>query len=46
MVAETGEFAMPGLSYTIVYRWASATELDVLTAVHQRKKYPPEEVEA
>ncbi|MGN7291512.1 type II toxin-antitoxin system RelE/ParE family toxin [Rhizobium sp. SAFR-030] len=45
MVEETREFAVPGLSYTIVYRLASATELDVLTVVHQRKKYPPEDVE-
>jgi toxin ParE1/3/4 len=40
-VPETREFAISGLPYTIVYRIASTTEIDILTIVHQRKLYPP-----
>jgi toxin ParE1/3/4 len=42
LVEGTREFAISGLPYTIVYRIASATELDVLTIIHQRKLYPPQ----
>ncbi len=42
VVEGTREFAISGLPYTIVYRIASATELDVLTIIHQRKLYPPQ----
>jgi toxin ParE1/3/4 len=40
-VEGTREFAIPGLPYTIVYRFASETDLDILTVIHQRKLYPP-----
>lgn len=43
IVDGTREFAISGLPYTIVYRIASATELDILTIIHQRRKYPPEQ---
>ena len=33
----TREFAIPGLSYIIVYRIASATDVDVLTILHDRQ---------
>jgi addiction module RelE/StbE family toxin len=39
-VAGTREFSVVGLPYVIVYRIASETELDVLTVVHTRRKYP------
>ena len=39
-VADTREFAVTGLPYTIVYRIASETEIDILTIVHQRRRYP------
>lgn len=42
VVEGTREFAISGLPYTIVYRIASTTELDVLTIIHQRKLYPPQ----
>jgi toxin ParE1/3/4 len=41
-IEDTREFAIPGLPYTIVYRLASETDLDILTIVHQRLRYPPE----
>ncbi len=41
VVESTREFAIPGLPYTIVYRLASAADLDILTVIHQRKLYPP-----
>jgi toxin ParE1/3/4 len=41
-LSDTREFAIPGLPYTIVYRISSKTSLDILTIVHQRKRYPPE----
>lgn len=41
-IADTREFAIPGLPYTIIYRIVSETELDILTILHQRRKYPPE----
>lgn len=37
----TREFAIPGLSYIIVYRIASVTDVDVLTILHDRQQYPP-----
>ncbi|MGE6739287.1 type II toxin-antitoxin system RelE/ParE family toxin [Allorhizobium pseudoryzae] len=40
-VADTREFAIPGLPYTIVYRLSTPTDLDILSVVHQRKLYPP-----
>jgi addiction module RelE/StbE family toxin len=39
-VAGTREFSVVGLPYVIVYRVASETELDVLTVMHTRRKYP------
>jgi toxin ParE1/3/4 len=39
-VEDTREFAIPGLPYTIIYRIASVTELDILTIIHQRQKFP------
>lgn len=39
----TREFAISGLPYTIVYRIISAVDLDILTIVHQRKLYPPQQ---
>ncbi|MFB9951027.1 type II toxin-antitoxin system RelE/ParE family toxin [Rhizobium puerariae] len=40
-VEDTREFAISGLPYTIVYRIASPSDLDILTIIHQRKLYPP-----
>lgn len=37
---DTREFAISGLPYTIVYRIMSASELDILTIVHNRQNYP------
>jgi addiction module RelE/StbE family toxin len=42
LVADTREFSVVGLPYVIVYRIASETELDVLTVIHARRKYPSE----
>ena len=42
IVEDTREFSVVGLPYLIVYRIASETEVDVLTVVHTRRKYPPE----
>lgn len=39
-VEGTREFSVVGLPYLIVYRIASNTELDVLTIMHTRRKYP------
>ena len=39
-VEDTREFSVVGLPYLIVYRIASDTELDVLTIIHTRRKYP------
>jgi toxin ParE1/3/4 len=39
-VPETLEFKVTGLPYLIVYRIASATDLDILTIVHSARKYP------
>lgn len=41
-VEGTREFAIPGLSYIIVYRIASVTDVDVLTILHDRQQWPPE----
>jgi addiction module RelE/StbE family toxin len=41
LVADTREFSVVGLPYVIVYRIASEMELDVLTIIHSRRKYPP-----
>lgn len=40
-ITDTREFPIPGLPYTIVYRLVSDTDLDILTFVHQRMRYPP-----
>lgn len=40
-VEGTREFSVVGLPYLIVYRIASETEIDILTVVHARRKYPP-----
>ncbi|MCM2501540.1 type II toxin-antitoxin system RelE/ParE family toxin [Neorhizobium galegae] len=42
-VEDTREFAISGLPDTIVYRIFSPSDLDILTIVHQRKRYPPQE---
>lgn len=42
IVEDTREFSVVGLPYLIVYRIASETDVDVLTVVHTRRKYPPE----
>ena len=39
-VPDTREFKVTGLPYLIVYRVASATELDILTVVHAARQYP------
>jgi toxin ParE1/3/4 len=39
-VADTREFKVTGLPYLIVYRLASATEIDILTVLHSSRKYP------
>lgn len=43
MVEDTREFSVVGLPYLIVYQIASETDVDVLTVVHTRRKYPPEQ---
>jgi plasmid stabilization system protein ParE len=40
-VGGTREFSVPGLPYLIVYVLTSETELDVLTVLHTRRRYPP-----
>ena len=42
MVEGTCGFATPGLSYIIVCKTASATDVDVLTILHGRQQWPPE----
>lgn len=39
-VPGTREFKVTGLPYLIVYRISSATDLDILTVVHAKRKYP------
>jgi addiction module RelE/StbE family toxin len=39
-VAGTREFSVVGLPYVIVYAIASESEIDVLTVVHTRRRYP------
>lgn len=39
-VEGTREFSVVGLPYLIVYRIASGTDVDVLTIMHTRRKYP------
>jgi addiction module RelE/StbE family toxin len=39
-VAGTREFGVTGLPYTIVYRIASETDIDVLAIAHQRRRFP------
>lgn len=41
VVEGTREFSVVGLPYLIVYQIASETELDVLTVIHTRRRYPP-----
>lgn len=40
LVDGTREFSVAGLPYMIVYAIASETEIDVLTVIHTRRKYP------
>ena len=40
-VAGTREFSVVGLPYLIVYRIESETEIDVVTVVHTRRRWPP-----
>ena len=37
----TREFSVAGLPYLIVYAIASETDIDVLTVLHTRRRYPP-----
>lgn len=39
-VTGTREFKVTGLPYLIVYKIASATDLDILTIIHQRRRFP------
>ncbi|MDB5703707.1 MAG: addiction module toxin, RelE/StbE family protein [Sphingomonas bacterium] len=39
-IGGTREFPVTGLPYTIVYRVASETEIDILTVIHQRRRFP------
>ncbi len=39
-VQETREFSVVGLPYLIVYAIASESEIDVLTVLHTRRRYP------
>ncbi len=41
MIDGTREFAIPGLSYSLVYKIASETDLDILTILHDRQHWPP-----
>ena len=36
----TREFSIPNLPYIIVYKIISETDIDILTIIHERKKYP------
>ncbi len=40
-VRGTREFSVVGLPYVIVYAIASEREIDVLTVLHTRRRYPP-----
>jgi addiction module RelE/StbE family toxin len=40
-VDDTREFSVTGLPYLIVYTIASETDVDVLTVLHTRRRYPP-----
>ncbi len=40
-VEGTREFLVTGLPYIIVYRLASASELDILSVLHARRNSPP-----
>ena len=40
VVEDTREVSVVGLPYLIVYRIASETDVDVLTVVHTRRRYP------
>jgi addiction module RelE/StbE family toxin len=42
-VADTREFPVHGLPYTIIYRMVSTAQLDIVTVLHQRMLYPPSE---
>lgn len=42
-VVGTREFAVHGLPYTLVYQVVSTAELDIVTIIHQRRRYPPSE---
>ena len=40
-VEGTREFSVVGLPYLIVYQVAQSGEVDVLTVLHSRRRYPP-----
>jgi toxin ParE1/3/4 len=40
LVENTREFSVVGLPYLIVYRIGSDTDVNVLTIIHTRRKYP------
>jgi len=37
----TREFPVTGLPYLLVYAVASETDVDILTILHTRRRYPP-----
>jgi toxin ParE1/3/4 len=41
-VEDTREFTVTGLPYVLVYQLVTPTDLDILTVLHTRRKYPPE----
>ncbi len=40
-VSGSRELVVSGLPYTIVYSRPTADSIDILTVVHQRRRYPP-----
>lgn len=40
-VEGTREFSVVGLPYLVVYQVAPSGDVDVLTVLHSRRKYPP-----
>jgi toxin ParE1/3/4 len=43
-VPGTREFKVTGLPYLIVYQIAPEDEIDIVTVIHSKRMYPPEEV--
>jgi len=40
-VNDTRKLVVVGLPYTVAYRVASAADLQILTIIHHRRRYPP-----